>query len=233
MVGSRRIKLLQCRVESGWWRLVANNTLVGLVVVYVDDLVICSIPSIIVAVSDAVRTLWETSSLSSQGGVRFLGIEISKVGQGFVLSQEPYIQELLRIPSISPTQKDLIPVSKDQCSFEVLPEEAVFSIQELRLAQQLAGEVLRLSQRTRPDVAYMASLVSSLCARAPRRAVAVTKKCLGYLQRTSDYHLRVHTGSKEIVGWTDASFAPDGGRSHTGWLIFLGSTPISWRSSRQ
>ena len=183
----------------------------------------------------AVRTLWETSSLSwaSQGGVRFLCIEISTVKEGFALSHEPYMHELLRIHSIVPTQRDLIPVSRDQSSFDVLPEEAIFSAQELRVAQQLAGEVLWLSQRTRPDVAYTASLVSSLCARAPRRAAAVAKKCLGYLQRISDYHLRVRTDSQDIISWTDASFAPDGGRSHTGWMITLGSTPISWRSARQ
>ena len=235
VLGTRKIKLLQCGVEGGWWRLVEGDALVGIVVVYVDDLLICSIPSIIMAVSDAVRALWETSALSwaSQGGVRFLGIEITKVDEGFALNQEPYIQELLRVHSIGPNQKDLIPVSKDQASFEAEPDELIFTAQELKLAQQLAGEVLWLSQRTRPDVAYTASLVSSLCARAPRRATMVARKCLGYLQRTADLQLYVCTGVQEIVGWTDASFAPDGGRSHTGWIIMLGSAPISWRSSRQ
>ncbi|CAE7787384.1 hypothetical protein AK812_SmicGene8300 [Symbiodinium microadriaticum] len=55
VLGTRKIKLLQCGVEGGWWRLVEGDALVGIVVVYVDDLLICSIPSIIMAVSDAVR----------------------------------------------------------------------------------------------------------------------------------------------------------------------------------
>ncbi|CAE7316154.1 RE1, partial [Symbiodinium microadriaticum] len=98
VVGSRRLKLLQCRVEGSWWKLVEDKVLVGVIVVYVDDLLICSTPSIIAAVSEAVKNLWATSSLSwaSDGGVRFLGIEISKVEGGFALNQEPYIQELLR-----------------------------------------------------------------------------------------------------------------------------------------
>ena len=33
--------------------------------------------------------------------------------------------------------------------------------------------------------------------------------------------------------FVDASFAPDGNRSHTGWLIQLGGNTIAWRSSRQ
>ena len=234
VLGDRKIKLLQCRVESSWWRLVEDAVLVGIVVVYVDDLLICSTPSIVVAVSKAIQRLWETSALSwASNGIRFLGIEISKVGDGFSLSQEPYIRELLRIHEISPTQRDLIPVARDQARFEAEEEEAVFTVQELRRAQQLAGEVLWLSQRTRPDVAYTASLVSSLCARAPRRAASIARKCLGYLQRTMEYQLRVHASSRQIIAWTDASFAPEGARSHSGWIIQLGDTPISWRSSRQ
>ena len=113
VVGDRRIKLKQCRVESSWWKLVEDQALVGLVVVYVDDLLICSVPSIIQAVSDAVRELWQTSTLewASAGGIRFLGIEIAKVEGGFALRQEPYIKELLRVHSVPTTQKDLIPVS--------------------------------------------------------------------------------------------------------------------------
>ena len=235
VVGSRRLKLLQCRVEGSWWKLVEDKVLVGVIVVYVDDLLICSTPSIIAAVSEAVKNLWATSSLSwaSDGGVRFLGIEISKVEGGFALNQEPYIQELLRIHNIPPTQKDLIPVGKDHTSLEADAEELVFTTAELRAAQQAAGEVLWLSQRTRPDIAYTASLVSSLCSRAPRRAVAIARKCLGYLQRTRDYNLHVCTSSMKMIAWSDASFAPDGGRSHTGWLVSLGNTPVSWRSSRQ
>ena len=61
----------------------------------------------------------------------------------------------------------------------------------------------------------------------------IARKCIGYLQRTIDYNLRVTTKEKQIIAWTDASFAPEGARSHTGWLIQLGDTPISWRSSRQ
>ena len=61
----------------------------------------------------------------------------------------------------------------------------------------------------------------------------IAKKCVGFLQRTADYHLRVQTHSDEIVVWTDASFAPEGSRSHSGWMVVVGEAPVSWRSSRQ
>ena len=72
VVGTRRIKLLQCRIEGSWWRLVEDSALVGIVVVYVDDLLICSIPPIVIAVSDAIRKLWDTSPLAwASDGIRF------------------------------------------------------------------------------------------------------------------------------------------------------------------
>ena len=61
----------------------------------------------------------------------------------------------------------------------------------------------------------------------------ITRKCLGFLQRTIDVRLHLVAQNNELISWTDASFAPDGGRSHTGWLITLGSPPVTWRSSRQ
>ena len=234
VVGDRKIRLHQCRVEGSWWRLEEDSVLVGLIVVYVDDLLICSIPPIIQAVSTAIKELWKTSSLSwASNGIRFLGIEIVKVDGGYALNQGPYIQELVRIHELPPSRKDLIPVARDQAYFEAAEEETVFTEQEIRAAQQIAGEILWVSQRTRPDVAYTASLISSLSARAPRRAVGIGLKCLGYLQRTAGYHLRVQTHNQVIAAWTDASFAPEGAKSHTGWMVMIGDTPVSWRSSRQ
>ena len=235
VLGDRRIKLLQCKVEGSWWRMVDESILVGILVVYVDDLLICSTDPIIRAVAEAIRGLWQTSSLTlaSEGMVRFLGIEISKIKGGFALNQEPYIKELVRIHEVKPTQLDVIPVSRDQAYFEVAEEETVFTESELKEAQQLSGEILWLSQRTRPDLAYPASLVASLSTRAPRRSAAIASKCLGFLQRTANYFLKIVATDGEIASWSDSSFAPEGGKSHTGWLVTVGSVPVAWRSSRQ
>ena len=65
------------------------------------------------------------------------------------MSQEPYIQELIRIHNLPGTQRDLIPVARDQANFEAAEDEKIFSESELRAAQQIAGEVLWVSQRTR------------------------------------------------------------------------------------
>ena len=231
----KHLRLEQCKVEGSWWRLLDGTVLMGILVVYVDDLLICSTDPVIRAVAEAIQRRWKTSLLgmASEGTVRFLGMEISSIKGGFALNQEPYIRELVRIHEVKPTQLDVIPVSRDQAYFEAGVEEAVFTEKELKDAQQLSGEILWLSQRTRPDLAYPASLVASLSTRAPRRSAAIATKCLGFLQRTANYYLKIAATDEEIVSWSDSSFAPEGGKSHTGWLVTLGSAPVAWRSSRQ
>ena len=232
----KRVTLLQGTVEPSWWSVLQEGSLlIGIVVVYVDDLLICGHTAIIRELAQAIRTIWKTSDLQliSDGPLRFLGIEISRCTQGYALSQKSYIEELIRLHSLPGTRKDVIPISKDLAVFAVEEGEGEYSEGELRVAQQWAGELLWVSQRTRPDIAFAASLVGSLATRAPRRAAQVAEKVLGFLQRTLDLALVYDNDNSGLAAFCDASFAPEGGRSHSGWAVQLGGCTIAWRSSRQ
>ena len=84
-------------------------------------------------------------------------------------------------------------------------------LDKVRAAQQLTGEILWVSQRTRPS--YSTCIMASLCTRRPEQSIEIGAKTLSYLQRTIDHGL--------------------GARSHGGWVVTYGGTPIAWRSSRQ
>ena len=90
-----------------------------------------------------------------------------------------------------------------------------------------------VSQRTRPDISYVASLVGFLATRAPRRAVQISEKTMAYLQRPETHGLLYQADGSGLVAYCDASFAPDGGRSHSGWIVLLHGCVIAWRSGRQ
>ena len=203
--------------------------------VYVDDILLCGGDSVICELTKAIRAIWKTSDLQlvSDGGIRFLGMDISVCQQGYALSQKSYIDELVRLHNIPPNRQDLIPISKDQATFIVEEQESVYDDMELKCAQQCAGELLWISQRTRPDISYVASLVGSLSTRAPRRAVQIAEKTIAYLQRTSHYVLIYQGERSGLTACCDASFAPDGAKSHSGWLIFLNDCVIAWKSGRQ
>ncbi|CAE7239682.1 unnamed protein product [Symbiodinium sp. CCMP2456] len=232
----KKVVLMQGRVEPSWWSILQEGSqLIGILVVYVDDILLCGRPELIKEIASAIREVWKTSDLQlvSEGAIRFLGIEISMCTQGFALTQKSYIEELVRLHQVPPTRRDLIPISKDLANFSVEEHEGVYTEQELRKAQQCAGELLWISQRTRPDLSYVASLVGSLSTRAPRRATQIAEKAIAFLQRTMSYALVYSGDNSGLVGYCDASFAPDGSRSHSAWLVLLNDCVISWRSGRQ
>ena len=100
-------------------------------------------------------------------------------------------------------------------------------------AQRITGELLWLSQKSRPDLSYGCSLLSSLTLKAPYRAIDVGMKMIRYLQGTKEWRMAFKKTTKTLTLYPDAAFAPDSAKSHTGWLITWGSNPIAWRSSRQ
>ena len=75
--------------------------------------------------------------------------------------------------------------------------------------------------------------MASLCTRQPSQAIKIGLKTLGYLQRTINYKLVIAWKQQGLMMFSDASFAPQGDRSHSGWLITYGGVPLAWRSSRQ
>ena len=54
-------------------------------------------------------------------------------------------------------------------------------------------------------------------------------------RRHSEQHttLQEHNDPRVLVAYSDASFAPDGAKSHQGIILTLGSVPIFWKSQRQ
>ncbi|CAE7364368.1 unnamed protein product, partial [Symbiodinium microadriaticum] len=58
-------------------------------------------------------------------------------------------------------------------------------------------------------------------------------KLLRYLQGSKELEMAVEDDGTGLVLFPDASFAPASGRSHTGWLVCWGGTPVAWRSARQ
>ncbi|CAE7838902.1 RE2 [Symbiodinium sp. CCMP2592] len=261
----KRVTLLQGRVEPSWWSVLQEGSvLIGIIVVYVDDILICGHTAIIKEVAKAIRAVWKTNELQlvSDGMIRFLGIEISMCSQGFLLSQRAYIEELIRVHQLPATRKDIIPVSKDLAMFTAEPDEGIYSEGELRAAQQCPGLQARQgavkgavadgwqgvaeSRRLEAIVAekadrtgkgahlsFVASLVGSLSTKAPRRAIQIAEKTIAFLQRTIDWSLVFEVEETGLCGYCDASFAPEGARSHGGWIVFYNGCVISWRSSRQ
>ena len=217
----------QGQAITSWWTLRDQEGRVcAIVVVYVDDFMICGPRDVVLEVTSIIQSVWSTSEMTILGpknSVRFLGMELhreSETEKEITVYQQGYIQELVRAHGIKETQLDRVPITKELAQ---IPEEGgENSDDRVRLAQQITGEVLWVAQRSRPDLAYTTSMMASMCTRCPDQVVAIGLKALGYLQRTMGYGLKVTWTNKDLVMFCDAAYAPQSARSHGGWVVTYG-----------
>ncbi|CAE7447550.1 unnamed protein product [Symbiodinium sp. KB8] len=220
-----------------WWRVVdENDQMIAIILVYVDDFLLCGPGDVVTEIAKWIQGIWETSDptvLAPGIPIRFLGMEL-QVDERFPdevgIGQQGYVQELLRLHAIPPTALDKIPISKELVAEREVQQTV--SSADVHLAQQLTGEILWLAQRSRPDISYASSIMASLCLKQPQQVIEIGLKTLGYLQRTAKYQLRIRWEANSLVMFCDAAYAPQNGRSHGGWLVMYGGSPIMWRSGK-
>jgi hypothetical protein len=103
---------------------------------------------------------------------------------------------------------------------------------------EAVGSLMYLSQGTRPDIAYAVGVVSQFSKNpGPSHWKAVTR-IFRYLRGTSSYRLAFGpstSGNQLVTGFSDSDFGGnlDTRRSTSGYVFYIGSSPISWSSKLQ
>ncbi|CAE7492518.1 GIP [Symbiodinium natans] len=212
MANGVELQLLKGKLDTNWWRIVqtSDGQVVGGLITYVDDFLLAGCAAVIEALAKAIQSIWKTTPLTLA-----------------------YAEELLRLNNVKPTALGKIPCPRDLVSFDTLLTDESPTEESVRTAQRLTGEILWLSQRTRPDLAFTACVLATLSTKAPERAARIAERALAYVQQTKAFALTADADDTGLVAYSDASFAPDGNRSHTGWVVFLYGSPVCWRSARQ
>ncbi|CAE7373607.1 GIP [Symbiodinium sp. CCMP2592] len=230
-------RLKQGRTVTCWWVVTdESGDMKALIIIYVDDMLIIGLEDAVMEVANLVQSVWATSPLTflrRDNPLRFLGMELSMTDDEsmILVGQQAYIEELCRNYGVQ--KPDKIPVSKETASFSVMDGDMEADEGGIAQAQRVTGELLWISQKTRPDLSYGCSLLSSLTLKAPYRAVEVGTKMIRYLYGTKTWRMAFRKGDNTLTMFPDAAFAPESERSHTGWLVVWGKNPIAWRSSRQ
>ena len=238
----------QCVADANVWKIVDKDTseLVATMTCYVDDILVVGSLSERTAFLERLRDTWETSTPehSETAVVTYCGLEIRSTAQGLSVCQSKYIEELLRRhPEIK--EATSTPYSgwrdayddtetRDEC-----PDPA-----EVKLAQSLTGEALWLVVRSRPDLAFAVTRMSELSTKRPRDAISIGHSVLKFLKGTQQEGLMFGPpagtlGSREQLTrpetarplnvYSDASFAPGGGRSCQGIVVHWAGLQSSGR----
>ena len=215
--------------------------LYGLLMTYVDDMLIVGSDQVVSKTMEAIQLKWKTSTPDrvTSVPVKFLGVEISKQydpSKGrdvWLLSQESYTQDLLQREA-SHLKPRKIPITRDQTSTPEVEEEV--SAQLIKQSQKEVGELLWLVTRSRPDLMFAVARMSTMVLKWPQRVHEIYEQTLGYLLSTPNHGLQFALTPEEpvtIEAYSDASFAPEGSVSHGCFMISLQGSVLFWRSGRQ
>lgn len=96
-------------------------------------------------------------------------------------------------------------------------------------------EALQYLTFIRPDIAFSVNQVCQFMQSPIESHFIAVKQILRYLEGTMNQGLCFKPGSLQLNAYNDADWGGDPNDRHftTGFVIFLGSNPISWSSKKQ
>ncbi|TYK06346.1 putative mitochondrial protein [Cucumis melo var. makuwa] len=201
-----------------------------LLLLYVDDMIITdNDPQ---AISDLQHYLGQHFEMKDLGSLNyFLGLEVSRCSDGYLLSQAKYAFDLLARSEITDSNITSTPLDPN---VHLTPYDGV-PLEDVSLYRQLVGSLIYLTV-TRPDIAYAVHIVSQFMA-APRTIhfIAVLR-IIRYIKGTLRHGLQFSSQSSLVLfGYSDADWVgdPTDRRSTAGYCFYLGDSLISWRSKKQ
>jgi histone deacetylase 1/2 len=209
-----------------------KGSLTMFVLVYVDDIiVVSSVPGATVAL---LKKLNEDFALKDLGELHyFLGIEVSKVRNGILLTQEKYANDILERVGMSQCK----PVNSPMSTSEKLSryEGSILGPKDATNYRSVVGALQYLTL-TRPDISFAVNKVCQFLHAPTTVHWAAVKRILRYLKQTTNVGLKIGRSSSLLVSaFSDADWAGclDDRRSTGGFAVFLGSNLVSWSARKQ
>ena len=222
----------------------------GLMSVYVDDILVTGEEFAVHGALQALSGVWTTSSVEWAGvdkPLKYCGFEISEdaKGDGFHVNQHMYEQEMLKRWNVDEgVEYPHYKAAEDQ-EVEESPDP-----NDVRTAQAMAGSLLWLSSRTRPDLAHGVATMSRLMTKAPLKAIQIGTTLMKYVCGKPGVGLRYTTHVPDDWGahgqlkvkrsdllleiFCDIAYpAGSGHRSIQGVVVCLGGQPICWQTCQQ
>ena len=251
--------LVQSAADPAVWSVIPTTCPsaqpLGYVLAYVDDLLMTGSTELVHALKGALGRLWRTSAQeqigpSTPGTIRYLSLNIGCLQNGdIVLEQADYIREMLErwgLEAANPV--GAIALEKEVYQQFVADEEVEeVDATTVRLAQRMAGGLLWVAGRPRPDVSFATSRVASMATTRPEEALRIGKKVLRYLKGTQEMVLHYSASRGSDTGGNKdleqeicdvhlevyADAAHEDVLTQTGVAIFMHGNLVEWKSHKQ
>ena len=204
------------------------------VLIWVDDLIIAA--SSLDILNEFKANFGAKFKIKDLGPLKwFLGIQFD-IADGIIsMNQSLYIQNILDRFKMSDCAPRSIPCEP---SVYALLKEKSDPLEDPTKYRELVGSLIYLMTGTRPDIAFVVSLLSRFMHKPTNMHMKIATGVLRYLKHTAHYDLK-YVRSEEplkIIGYSDSDFASDNDRrsfSGYGFKLNENSALISWRSCKQ
>ena len=161
----------------------------------------------------------------------FLGLEVNYIDAGIFLSQAKFTKDLLKESKnqnfksvVTPLPQNL-KLSNDQGQ---LYEDASYY-------RTMVGK-LNFLTNTRPDLAFTVQYLSQFMQNPRIPHASALQHTLNYVHSTASQGILIKGSDQlQLQAYSDSDWAscPNSRRSITGYILLLGSSPISWKSKKQ
>ncbi len=201
-----------------------------IVLVYVDD--------IIFGCTNALSVQWFANAMMSEFEMSmigelsyFLGLQIIQKSEGLFLSQEKYLNEMLKkfqMEDSSPVSTPMVSgckLSKDDPSPEV----------DQKTYRSMIGSLLYLTA-SRLDIMHAVGMVGRFQAAPKQSHLVAVKRIFKYLKGTLTYGLWYPRNQNfQLMAYSDAGWANcvDERKSTSGGAFFFGDSLVAWLSKKQ
>ena len=167
----------------------------------------------------------------------FIGLDFSYGKDYIAITQTPFIEQLLKKANMENANGTFTP-----CTTTYTPDKEddnpLLGPEQKREFMELLGSIHWLALSTRPDVTYIANVLSRVMAAPRMRDAAALKRVIRYLSKTKTrpYVIKKPKHKKSNFSlFADSSFGDCmlSRRSTGGYCIFYDSTLVAWRTKRQ
>ena len=203
---------------------------ITIAVVYVDD--------IIVTGSNESEIIWFKDHLHSVFSIKdlgvlsyFLGMEISRLENGIVMTQKKFTKELLLDCNMDVTKAAKTPLPANM-KLMIDKGELYADPEHYR---KIVGKLNFLSH-TRPDLSFSVQTLSQFMHQPRMHHVQALNHVLRYVSHTMGQGIILNaTDNLILTTYSDSDWAscPNTRRSVTGYILLLGESPVSWKSKKQ
>ena len=195
--------------------------------VYVADIIVAS--SSQDATVALLADLRRDFALKDLGDLHyFLGIEIKKVKDGILLTQEKYVMDILKRAGMTNCKISNMPLSTSEKLSKEQGEP--LGAEESTRYRSMVGALQYLTLK-RPDICFPVNKVCQYLHSPTSQHMTTVKRILRYLKGTMSTGLKFTKSACGIVSaFSDADWAgcPDDRRSTGGFCVFFGPNLISW-----